>query len=74
MLTPEQRAIVVRMGDLARQYDEALRHHERDQAEATQRVVNAVLELQHAIDRGRQMQAIFTQYGNAFAEFVDTLA
>jgi hypothetical protein len=72
-LTPEQRAIANRLGDLSREYEAKLRANQIAQAEARQRVLNAAGELQIAVDRNMELLDIFRRHNDAFAEFIDTL-
>jgi hypothetical protein len=72
-LTPEQRAIAARLGQLSREYEEKLRSNQIAQAEARQRVLTAAGELQHAVDRNMELLDIFRRHNDAFAEFIDTL-
>jgi chemotaxis regulatin CheY-phosphate phosphatase CheZ len=76
-LTPEQRAIVERIGALSRQFQEALRQHEIAQDEARQRDAAAAVFLQMTASmnakRQRELAAIFARHVDAFTEFIDTL-
>jgi hypothetical protein len=76
-LTPEQRAIIERIGTLSRQFQAILRQHETAQDEARVRDATATLTLQMtnamAERRQRELAAIFTRHIDAFAEFIDTM-
>jgi hypothetical protein len=72
-LTPQQRAIAVRLGVLSREYEEKLRANQIAQAEARQRVLDASANLQYATDRNMELLDIFRRHNDAFAEFIDTL-
>jgi len=71
--TPEQRAIIARMGDISARYHETVRRHQVAQLETGQKMLDAVSALTAAIDRSNELTTLFLQHGDAFREFLDTL-
>jgi hypothetical protein len=78
--TPEQRALITRMGELSRRMDETVQRHKREQVSVGQDMVDIGTRLVAAIERmnvvsqqSDETMAIFLAHGDAFREFLDTL-
>lgn len=71
--TPEQRAIIVRMGEISAQIEATVARHRETQIAAGGSMVDAVAALTAAIDRSNELMPLFLQHGDAFREFLDTL-
>lgn len=71
--TPEQRAIIQRIGDVNKRLDEAMVRSREAHATAGHDLLDAVRALTDAIDRSTEITALCLQHGDLFREFLDTL-
>jgi hypothetical protein len=71
--TPEQRAIIARIGDISARYHAIVEEHRRAQIAAGGAMLDAISALTAAIDRSNELAPLFLAHGDAFREFLDTL-
>jgi hypothetical protein len=71
--TPEQRAIIARIGDISARYHDTVRRHQVAQTEAGQRMLDAVSALTAVMERSNELTTLFLEHGDAFREFLDSL-
>ena len=71
--SPDQQAILDRMGKAARAMREAATEHDTTLKATGDRMLDAVRELAAAQRGSRETLQIFTEYTIAFAEFIDSL-
>ena len=69
----EQRAIIIRMGEISAQIEATVARHREAQIAAGRNMIDAVTALTAAIDRSNELWPLFQQHGDAFREFLDTL-
>jgi hypothetical protein len=71
--SPEQLAIIRRMGEISMRIRDAAAAHRAAQAEEASHLIDAVAALRRAIERGEEMGRLTAEHGDAFREFLDTL-
>jgi hypothetical protein len=71
--TPEQRALIQRIGEISQRFNETLRRQQEAQLAEGQHLIDAVTALTAAMNRSRELMPLFQQHGDAFREFLDTL-
>ena len=71
--TPEQRAIIARMGDVSARYHATVVRHRDAQLRAGQTMIDAVAALTAVMERSNELTTLFLEHGDAFREFLDTL-
>jgi len=71
--TPEQRAIIQRIGEISARFDATVASHREAQVAAGRNLIDAVAALTTAIERSNELMPLFLQHGDAFREFLDTL-
>jgi hypothetical protein len=71
--TPEQRAIIARLGDISARFDAAAEANQVAQAAAARNIVEMGNALLAAVERSGELVNLNRQYGDAFREFLDTL-
>jgi hypothetical protein len=72
--TGQQRAIIARMGEISVRFHATVATQREAQATAGQTMIDAVTALAAAIDRSTELWPLFVAHGDAFREFLDTLA
>jgi hypothetical protein len=71
--TPEQRAIIARIGNISARYYAIAEQHRLAQIAAGRATLDAISALTAAIDRSNELAPLFLEHGDAFREFLDTL-
>jgi len=71
--SPEQQAILDRMGNAARAMRQAAVDHQATLVSTGNRMLDAVRDLVQAQRQSQETLQIFTEYTNAFSEFIDSL-
>ena len=79
--TPEQLAIIARMGDASKRIRAArARHHDAHNAtaagmnDAVSALARAATALAVAIEQSNELHVLFEEHGDAFHEFLDSLS
>jgi hypothetical protein len=71
--TPQQRAIITRIGEISAQLDATLIRHHANQAAAGRSMIDAVTALTDAINRAAEIGELTQRHGDLWREFLDTL-
>jgi len=71
--TEEQHALIQRMGEVSARMDQLMAEHRAAHAVAGQNLIDAVTALTTAIRQSNEIGFLFTQHGDLFREFLDTL-
>jgi len=71
--TEEQRAIIARMGEISRRFDEAAINHHATQSQLGHDLVDLAARMLDAINQTGELVTLNKQHGDAFREFLDTL-
>ena len=71
--TPEQRAIITRIGEVSTRYHTMLERHRTAQVQAGQTLVEAAVAVAVAIERSNELAPLFREHGDLFREFLDSL-
>jgi hypothetical protein len=71
--TPEQRALIARMGEVSRRYHAAMERHRQSQLTVGRTLVEAVAALTVAMEHSNELTPLFQEHGDLFREFLDSL-
>lgn len=71
--TAEQLALIRRMGEISARMNQLMIEHHAAHTDAAQNLVDAITALTTAIQQSSEVLALFTQHGDLFREFLDTL-
>jgi hypothetical protein len=71
--TPQQRAIITRIGEISAELDATLVRHRAAQAEAGRSILDAATALTDAINRAAEIGELTQRHGDLWREFLDTL-
>jgi hypothetical protein len=71
--TAEQRDLIRRIGEVSARMDQLMAEHRMAHAAAGQNLIDAVTALTTAIRQSNEIGVLFTQHGDLFREFLDTL-
>jgi hypothetical protein len=71
--TPEQRALRARLGDISKRIRATVAEQDESHIVAATGITGAAQALAAAIERSNRISPLFTEYVDAFNEFVDSL-
>jgi hypothetical protein len=71
--TPEQRAIITRMGEVSARSRAVLERHRATQVEAGRTLIGAAVALAVAIEHSNELAPLFQEHDDLFREFLDSL-
>jgi hypothetical protein len=71
--TPEQRDLIRRIGEVSAQMNSAASENTAALENSGDRLIDAARELSAAMRQTRRTEQLFTEWGDLFREFLDTL-